>query len=145
MNASTTCTNQRCTCTPCVCGDCRYAGAKLGELERRVMEIIWEEPGRDMSCREVADSLPDYAYTTVATVLDRLSRKGLLRRMPEGRIFRYAPTETGGAYTARAMYEALARTSDRKAALTRFAETVSRSEASVLRRVLGKVSHNKSS
>ena len=33
----------------------------------------------------------DLAYTTVMTTLDRLFKKGLLRRSEEGRAFRYAP------------------------------------------------------
>ena len=62
----------------------------LGELEQRVMEAVWDVPGA--SVREVADRMrgeADRAYTTVMTTLDRLHRKGLLRREKDGLAWRY--------------------------------------------------------
>ena len=62
----------------------------LGELEQRIMEVIWDRPGS--SVREVADGMrgeTDRAYTTVMTTLDRLHRKGLLRREKDGLAWRY--------------------------------------------------------
>ena len=44
----------------------------------------------------MAEQLPDYAYTTIATVLDRLSRKGKVRRTVEGRVHLYRATGTAG-------------------------------------------------
>ncbi len=38
---------------------------RLGDLERRVMEILWVEFGSELTGREVAEHLPGYAYTTV--------------------------------------------------------------------------------
>ena len=38
------------------------------------MEIMWESPARSLTGRDVANRLPRYAYTTVATVLDRIWR-----------------------------------------------------------------------
>src|ERR1700758_1523865 len=105
MSSTATCANPRCTCTPCSCEECRCPGSRLGELERRVMEVVWEDSGREMSGRDVADTLPGYAYTTVATVLDRLSQKGLLRRRTTGRVVLYRATDTQGAHTAMAMHE----------------------------------------
>ncbi len=136
MSATMTCDNPKCSCESCTCDACRCGVATLGELERRVIEILWNEPGHEQTGREVANELPDYAYTTVATVLDRLAHKGLVRRRREGRTIRFASTGTGAAHTAVLMHDALGATSDTDAALARFAEIVSPEEAAVLRQAL---------
>ena len=64
----------------------------LGELESRVIRAVWENP--DSSAREVLVRLSgrkNLAYTTIVTVLDRLYKKGLLKRRKEGRAFLYRP------------------------------------------------------
>ncbi len=98
------------------------------------MEILWEASGREVTGRQVADLLPGYAYTTVATVLDRLSHKGLVLRRKEGRTIRFMVTGTPAAHTAMLMHETLKVTSDPEGALACFAELVSASEAVILRR-----------
>ncbi len=100
------------------------------------MDILWKEPDRELTGRDVANVLPDYAYTTVATILDRLVHKGLVRRRMDGRAIQFAAIGTRGAHTAVLMHDALAAGEDPDAALVRFAETLSRSEAAVLRRAL---------
>src|SRR5919198_6035663 len=118
--------------------------ARLGALERAVMETLWDLTGpttgrSDVTARQVVERLAarrSLAYTTVLTVLDRLERKGLVRRPREGRPHRYAPAATREAYAAELMLEALGRASDRHAALVRFVDAVSPREAEVLRRVL---------
>jgi len=136
MTATMTCSNPRCTCASCSCATCKCGVAKRGELERRVVDVLWDEPGGELSGRQVADMFPGYAYTTVATILDRLVRKGLVRRRMDGRTIRFAATGTRATHTAVLMHEALEATTDPGAALVRFAETVSPSEAEVLRRAL---------
>ena len=62
----------------------------LGELEQVVMEAVWAHP--PSTVREIAERLrgdADRAYTTVMTTLDRLHRKGLLRREKDGLAWRY--------------------------------------------------------
>lgn len=67
--------------------------ARLGPLERRVLEAIWER--RSATVRELIEGgHQDLAYTTVMTTLDRLFKKNLLTREAEGRAFRYAPRLT---------------------------------------------------
>ncbi len=100
------------------------------------MEILWGRPDSELSVRDVANVLPDYAYTTVATVLDRLVHKGLVRRRMDGRTIQFTSIGTPGAHTAVLMHEALAVDRDADAALVQFAETLSPSEAAVLRRAL---------
>ena len=90
----------------------------------------------DPEIREVADELPDYAYTTVATVLDRLAQKGLVQREMDGRTVRFVAVGSRGAHTAVQMHEALAVDRDPGAALARFAAMLTRSEAEDLGRAL---------
>jgi predicted transcriptional regulator len=136
VNAETTCDNPLCTCDPCVCENCGCGTPKISALERRVMDVLWQEPARELTGRDVADALPSYAYTTVTTVLDRLLRKGLVRRRMEGRTIRFTPFGTRGAHTAILMHEALAADDDPVSALVRFAETLSHPQVGVLLRVL---------
>jgi len=111
--------------------------AGLGDLERVVMDLLWSRPNGG-TVREVSDALPDrkLAYTTLMTVLDRLTRKGFLDRTLEGRAWRYQPVHSRDHYVAELMLGALALTGDRDAALVHFAKSVSSDEAAVLRRAL---------
>jgi predicted transcriptional regulator len=62
----------------------------LGELEREVMEEIWRHG--ETSVRDVQTAFGNRAaYTTLMTTLDRLHKKGLLKRRKDGRAFLYAP------------------------------------------------------
>lgn len=114
--------------------------ARLGQLERAVMEVLWrmaeEGPASSFTARDVAARLPNHAYTTVLTVMDRLTRKGLLERIRDGKSHHYRPTGSRASYVAELMHEALASTTDRDAALVHFAETVSPDGAVTLRQVL---------
>jgi len=63
--------------------------ARLGTLEREVIEIVWASP--EVTVRDVHTCLDGrVAYTTVMTTLDRLFRKGLLRRTKRARAFVYS-------------------------------------------------------
>ncbi|MGD0392854.1 MAG: BlaI/MecI/CopY family transcriptional regulator [Acidimicrobiales bacterium] len=138
MSTNSACANPMCTCDPCGCDDCTCGVSRLGELERRVMEILWESEDPEVSVRDVAGALPEYAYTTVATILDRLVRKGMLKRRMDGRTIRFAVVGTKGAHTAVLMRKALGEDSDPDAALLCFVAGLSESEASVLRRALNR-------
>jgi predicted transcriptional regulator len=111
---------------------------RLGELERRVMDVLWDSEAKALTGREVADQLPDRAYTTVLTILERLRRKNLVERTTNGRTHRFAAADTREAYRAELMIDALGEpTTNRSAVLVRFAESVSPEEAEVLRQALG--------
>lgn len=110
--------------------------ARLGELEQKVMAELWGSMGTELTVREVATHFPDHAYTTVLTVLDHLERKGMVRRIRDGRAHRYVATATREAYTARLMHDALHGAPDPGAVLARFAETVTADEAALLREAL---------
>jgi predicted transcriptional regulator len=67
--------------------------SRLGRLEREVMEVVWR--GEDLSVRSVQTQLErPVAYTTVMTTLDRLYKKGFVRRRQAGRAFIYAAAFT---------------------------------------------------
>lgn len=75
------------------------------------------------SVREVLEALPSergLAYTTVMTVLDRLSKKGLVTRERDGRAWRYTPAGTRESLTAETMRASLGDVTDRRAALLHF-------------------------
>jgi predicted transcriptional regulator len=118
--------------------------ARLGELERKVMDVLWADFDRDLSARDIEERLPGYAYTTLLTVLDRLHRKGLVRRAKDGRAFRYVAVTSREEYSAELMREALGAATDRDAVLVRFAETVSSADATVLRDALANATNHDS-
>jgi predicted transcriptional regulator len=63
----------------------------LGSLELEVMDILWQRPG--LNVREVQAALRanahPLAYTTVMTILGRLTEKGWLEHTKRGRAFHY--------------------------------------------------------
>lgn len=112
--------------------------ARLGDLERSVMDVLWASDGW-LTAREVAGRLHherDLAYTTVLTVLERLERKGFVLRQRAARAHRYAASDSREAVVAEAMMEALGNADDRGSALVRFVGSVSAEEAEILRRAL---------
>ncbi|MEA5155915.1 BlaI/MecI/CopY family transcriptional regulator [Raineyella sp.] len=96
----------------------------LGDLELQVMEVLWRTD-HAMSVREVLAELTrdrDLAYTTVMTVLDRLSKKDRVTRELEGRAWYYRPAESRATLIADEMQAALVGTPEqRREALTEFA------------------------
>ena len=94
----------------------------LGELENEVMTRLWQW-NRLVTVREVLEDLQqqrEIAYTTVMTVMDKLFKKGWLRREQEGRAYRYAPVSTREAYTAALMNNAWETSDNPAAALVHF-------------------------
>ncbi len=123
---------------------------RLGELERVVMERLWEAAvagGPDFAgatVREVHGSLEgerDLAYTTVMTVLDRLAKKGLVTRERDGRAWRYLPADTREALTAQTMRRTLddMDVTDRRAALLHFLDGASSDEIADIKAALEEV------
>ena len=97
------------------------------------MDVLWTAP-TGLTIREVLRELGDRssAYTTVMTVTERLRSKGWLSREASGRAFRYAPLHPREHYTAQLLEQALATTSDRTAALVRFAGELAPAEAAAM-------------
>ncbi|MGA8761646.1 MAG: BlaI/MecI/CopY family transcriptional regulator [Candidatus Sulfotelmatobacter sp.] len=68
----------------------RASTRQLGPLEQRLLEGLWKRGSATV--RELRENgYDELAYTTVMTTLDRLFKKNVLVRQPEGRAFRYTP------------------------------------------------------
>jgi predicted transcriptional regulator len=62
----------------------------LGPLERQVLDVVWAL-GTATVREVVRDGKLWQTYTTIMTTMQRLFKKGLFDRVPEGRAFRYCP------------------------------------------------------
>jgi len=112
--------------------------ARLGELERAVMDVLWNTP-EPVAATRIVEELPREhtpAITTILTVLDRLGAKGFVTRQRFGRAYRYSATTSRAELIATTMLEALGTTNDRRSALVHFAGSVSDEEKALLRELL---------
>lgn len=114
-----------------------------GDLERAVLRALWDAPD-GATARDVQAALPDrdLAVTTVLTVLDRLGRKGMVRRERSGRAHIYQAAVSREDYVADLMLEALGQAPDRGAVLTRFLGGVTDTDSDHLRRGLRRRHHD---
>ncbi|AYG04891.1 BlaI/MecI/CopY family transcriptional regulator [Gryllotalpicola protaetiae] len=111
--------------------------ASLGELERAVMDLLWQSPTA-LAAAEVRETLPGSpAITTVLTVLTRLEAKGFVSRDRSRRPHLFGATLTRDDYMAELMHEVLGSSPDREAVLARFVGRASKSETDHLRKLLG--------
>jgi predicted transcriptional regulator len=111
---------------------------QLGDLEAQVMDRIWRR-GHPVLVRDIVEDLTaerTLAYTTVMTVMDKLHRKGWLRREPRGRAYIYEALASRESYTARLMRDAWATSDNQAVAFVHFLEQLSEEEARALRRAL---------
>ena len=70
----------------------------LGDLEQEVLSIIWDSR-KPTSVREVLKIIKgDYAYTTIMTVMSRMEKKGILKRIQKGKSFLYFSTQNKSEY-----------------------------------------------
>ena len=64
----------------------------LPALEMEVMKVLWRlETGTVGQVQEHMRDDKPLAYTTVMTMLDRLTKKGVISRRKQGRSYRYSP------------------------------------------------------
>lgn len=110
----------------------------FGELEAAVMRQLWAA-GEPVTVRQVHTALierRELAYTTVLTVMDKLYRKGWLRRVRQGRAHVYEAVATREQYGAGLMREALTDSGDRAQTLLHFLGQMTLDEAAALRSAL---------
>ena len=65
----------------------------LGELQYAIMRVLWKEG--EASVARVWEALPEKhrrALTTIATMLTKMEKKGVVAHRAEGRLFVYSPT-----------------------------------------------------
>jgi len=108
---------------------------QLGRLESEVMERLWQRG--EASVREIHEDIgPRLAYTTVMTTLDRLFKKGILKRRAAGRAFCYSPTLTLEEYNRQLTHHllgiAVEESGSRQAVLSCFVDYVSESDRKLL-------------
>ena len=65
-------------------------GSRLPQLELDCMKVLWKQPGATVAQVRSALDRP-LAYTTVMTVLDRMTSKGVVTRRKNGRAWLYSP------------------------------------------------------
>ena len=105
------------------------------------MDQLWDT-ARPQTVREVHNALRAHrtlAYTTVMTVLHRLSCKDLVFQIRDDRAYQDAPTGGLDELMATLMIDVLDQVTDRggrQAALMRFVQRVGADEVEVLRRAL---------
>ncbi|WP_209370697.1 BlaI/MecI/CopY family transcriptional regulator [Brevibacterium renqingii] len=105
---------------------------RLGALEKQVMGLLWDhEPLTVRQIIELSEAEP--AYTTIATVLTNLERKGLVRRERVGRSVLHAPVVSREQHTARTMQAALVDGGDRAASILHFVEGIDAADIQLLR------------
>ena len=121
------------------------AHMKLGDLEREVMDQLWaaSEPLTVRAIHARLATTRDLAYTTVMTVLDRLTKKGVVQRVRDGKAYLYEPTASREQLVADVMHEALSDAADRSDALVRFLDGVTPDEAAAMSAALAKLRRRK--
>ncbi len=62
---------------------------RLPQLELECLRVLWKQPGASVAQVRAALERP-LAYTTVMTVLERLSTKGVVQRRKQGRAYAYS-------------------------------------------------------
>jgi len=70
----------------------------LGSLEQKIMDILWASP-KPLKPQDVLSKLKEkYAYTTIMTVLKRMSEKNLVTRKLVGKVYFYSPVSGKTAF-----------------------------------------------
>jgi predicted transcriptional regulator len=109
-----------------------------GELQTQIMAVLWRID--EGTVEQVRSGLPSRyrgAYTTVQTVLNRLTERGMLKREKAGKGFVYRPAVSESDYIARSIEQTLAGASSqaRQAALARLVGGIDSGELSDLQRL----------
>ena len=94
--------------------------------------MLWDAGDTELSARAVRDRLGSHAPTTIATTLERLSHKGIVRRRHEGRSVRFSARTSRAEHVALLMREALWTTATPEAALVEFVRRANPTERAAL-------------
>jgi predicted transcriptional regulator len=113
----------------------RSRSSGLGPLETKLLEFLWAQ-AHAVTVREVQIALPELAYTTIMTTLDRLYRKGLLLRYKDERAFTYRPRctrdELLSELVSRHVTDLLAASQQSTVVLSRLVRVVAGTDAALL-------------
>lgn len=108
----------------------------MGELEAEVLAALASSEAGVTAATVRTLVGGDLAYTTVATILNRLCDKGLAARNREGRSFRYSLAVDEADFVAERMRVQLRHAHDPMSALGQFVSGLGPTEEQALRRVL---------
>jgi len=107
----------------------------LGALEEQVMDVLWDDG--PATIRNIIDRLPrPLAYTTIATVLANLGRKGLTSSRKDDRSTLYEAKVGREEHVASLMNHALGTSRDRAGSILHFVDTFPESDLDLLREYL---------
>lgn len=96
------------------------------------MDVLWDHG--PATVREVITQLPTTpAYTTIATVLQNLGRKGMVRPDRQGRSTRYVPCLSRQEHTVSQIDRLLDTSQDRAASILHFVDSMPESDLALLR------------
>ncbi|MEV4103407.1 BlaI/MecI/CopY family transcriptional regulator [Nonomuraea sp. NPDC049649] len=105
---------------------------RLGALETQVMDVLWDHGPRTI--RGIIDQLPKQpAYTTIATVLTNLGRKGLVTARREQHSTWYEARIRREEHVASVMRHALETSRDRAGTILHFIDTIPADDLDLLR------------
>ncbi|WP_432027963.1 BlaI/MecI/CopY family transcriptional regulator [Streptomyces sp. 1222.5] len=108
-----------------------------GAREAEVLDLLLRADGA-LTPGEVTERLGgELTYSSVVTILTRMHAKQLLDRTRRGRAYAYAPVTDDPGFAARRMRTVLEERPDREAVLARFADSLSATDADLLRQLLG--------
>ena len=121
--------------------DAMPQSGRLGTLERAIMDQLWDNGG-PQTVRQVHRALSaqrQLAYSTVMTVLQRLTPKSLVTQIRDDRAYQYSPNHGREELVADLMVDALGQACDdggRRAALIHFVQRVAAEDVDALLRAL---------
>lgn len=96
------------------------------------MDVLWDHG--PCTVREVITQLPTSpAYTTIATVLQNLRRKGMVRPDRQGRSTRYVPRLSRQEHTVGQIDWLLDASQDRAGSILHFVDSMPESDLALLR------------
>ena len=105
---------------------------RLGALEARVMDVLWEQgPGTVREIINHIDTQP--AYTTIATVLSNLDKKGMVLIARSRRSTTYSAGMSRAEYDARQMACVLRQSPDRASSILHFVDAMPEADLELLR------------
>ncbi len=110
-----------------------------GDLKQQVLAVLLAADV-PMTPGQVRDAIgAELAYTTVMTVLNRLSEQGLVARRRAGRAFAYTAVVDRAEVTARQMQRLLEGGDDRVAVLRQFLGVLSDDDERALIELIGRI------
>lgn len=108
---------------------------RLGALEAQVMDLLWT--GESFTVRSIMDKIhSDPAYTTIATVLTNLRKKGLVCTRKDGHATLYAACVSREEQATRIIEHALDESGDRAASILHFVDRMPDEDLRLLRQHL---------